>query len=82
MLTMGIDIGSRSSKCVILDDGQLLTYGSIETSPNVLKTAHAVVQAAVQRQTGLWGEYRMSLPDVKVELPDLAGFDALLGVQA
>ena len=33
MLTMGIDIGSRSSKCVILDDGKLLTYGSIETGP-------------------------------------------------
>ena len=33
MLTMGIDIGSRSSKCVILEDGKLLTYGSIETGP-------------------------------------------------
>ncbi len=67
MLTMGIDIGSRSSKCVILDDGQLLTYGSIETGPNILKTAHAVVEAALQRQTGLWGDYRMALPDVKVD---------------
>mgnify|MGYP000650326498 CR=1 FL=1 len=32
MLTMGIDVGSRSTKCVILDDGKLLTYGSIETA--------------------------------------------------
>jgi predicted CoA-substrate-specific enzyme activase len=67
MLTMGIDIGSRSSKCVILDDGKLLTYGSIETGPNVVKTAQAVVDAAVQRRTSLWGEYRMPLPDVKVD---------------
>ena len=67
MLTMGIDIGSRSSKCVILEDGKLLTYGSIETGPNIVKTAQAVVEAAVHRRTGLWGEYRMPLPDVKVD---------------
>jgi predicted CoA-substrate-specific enzyme activase len=67
VLTMGIDIGSRSSKCVILDDGKLLTYGSIETGPNILKTAQAVVDAAVHRRTSLWGEYRMPLPDVKVD---------------
>jgi predicted CoA-substrate-specific enzyme activase len=67
MLTMGIDIGSRSSKCVILDDGKLLTYGSIETGPNIVKTAQAVVDAAVNRRTSLWGEYRMPLPDVKVD---------------
>jgi predicted CoA-substrate-specific enzyme activase len=67
MLTMGIDIGSRSSKCVILEDGKLLTYGTIETGPNILKTAKAVVEAAVQRSTGKWGEYRMELPDVKVD---------------
>jgi predicted CoA-substrate-specific enzyme activase len=67
MLTMGIDIGSRSSKCVILEDGKLLTYGSIETGPNILKTAQAVVEAAVHRRAGKWGEYRMPLPDVKVD---------------
>jgi predicted CoA-substrate-specific enzyme activase len=67
MLTMGIDIGSRSAKCVILDDGRLLTYGSIETGPNIVKTAHAVVDAAVNRRTSKWGEYRMPLPDVKVD---------------
>jgi (R)-2-hydroxyacyl-CoA dehydratese activating ATPase len=76
MLTMGIDIGSRSSKCVILDDGQLLTYGSIETGPNILKTAQAVVEAAIHRRPGKWGEYRMPLPDVKVDhlkIEDMAG---------
>jgi predicted CoA-substrate-specific enzyme activase len=67
MLTMGIDVGSRSTKCVILDEGRLLTYGSIETGPNIVKTAQAVVDAAVHRRTSLWGEYRMPLPDVKVE---------------
>jgi predicted CoA-substrate-specific enzyme activase len=67
MLTMGIDVGSRSSKCVILDDRQLLTYGTIPTFPDIDKTAQAVVDAAVKRQTGLWGEYRMPLPDVKVD---------------
>ena len=67
MLTMGIDIGSRSSKCVILEDGKLLTYGSIETGPNIVKTAQAVVEAAVHRRTGKWGEYRMPLPETKVD---------------
>jgi len=67
MMTMGIDVGSRSTKCVILDDGKLLTYGSIETGPNIVKTAQAAVDAAVQRSTGIWGEYRKELPDVKVD---------------
>jgi predicted CoA-substrate-specific enzyme activase len=67
MLTMGIDVGSRSTKCVILDEGQLLTYGSIETGPNIVKTVQSVVDAAVHRRTSLWGEYRMPLPDVKVD---------------
>jgi predicted CoA-substrate-specific enzyme activase len=67
MMTMGIDVGSRSTKCVILDDGKLLTYGSIETGPNIVKTAQAVVDAAAKRRTGIWGEYRMKLPDVKVD---------------
>lgn len=67
MLTMGIDVGSRSTKCVILEDEQLLTYGSIETGPNIVKTAQAVVDAAVNRRTSKWGEYRMPLPDVNVD---------------
>ena len=67
MMTMGIDVGSRSTKCVILEDGKLLTYGSIETGPNIVQTAQRAVEAAVKRRTGLWGEYRMQLPDVKVD---------------
>ena len=75
MLTMGIDIGSRSSKCVILEDGKLLTYGTIETGPNIHKTAQAVVEAAIHRRAGKWGEYRMKLPETKVDhlkLEDMA----------
>jgi predicted CoA-substrate-specific enzyme activase len=67
MMTMGIDVGSRSTKCVILEDGKLLTYGTIETGPNIVKTAQAAVEAAVNRRAGMWGEYRMQLPDVKVD---------------
>jgi (R)-2-hydroxyacyl-CoA dehydratese activating ATPase len=78
MLTMGIDVGSRSSKCVILDDGELLTYGTIATFPDIDKTAQAVVDAAVQRETGLWGEYRMSLPDVKVDHLTIEDMDCIV----
>jgi predicted CoA-substrate-specific enzyme activase len=64
MLTMGLDIGSRSAKCVILQDGELLTYGKIETGPDSAKTACAVVDAAIHRRSELWGENRLQLPDV------------------
>jgi predicted CoA-substrate-specific enzyme activase len=67
MLTMGIDIGSRSAKCVILEDGQLLTYGNIETGPESAKTAYAAVDAAVHRRCELWGENRMQMPDIKTD---------------
>ena len=67
MLTMGIDIGSRSTKCVILDDGKMLTYGVIETGADSVKTTYAAVEAAVQRRIELWGEYRLELPDVKTD---------------
>jgi benzoyl-CoA reductase subunit A len=67
MLTMGIDIGSRSAQCVILEDGQLLTYGNIETGPESAKTAYAAVDAAVHRRCELWGENRMQMPDVKTD---------------
>jgi len=67
MLTMGLDIGSRSTKCVILDDGQMLTYGTIETGSDSVKTAYAAVDAAVHRRIELWGEYRIELPDVRTD---------------
>jgi predicted CoA-substrate-specific enzyme activase len=67
MLTMGIDIGSRSTKCVILDDGQMLTYGVIETGSDSEKTTYAAVDAAVHRRIELWGEYRIKLPEAKTD---------------
>jgi benzoyl-CoA reductase subunit A len=67
MLAMGIDIGSRSAKCVILEDGRLLTYGKIETGPESVKTAYAAVDAAIHRSSDLWGENRMQLPDVRTD---------------
>ena len=67
MLTMGVDIGSRSAQCVILEDGQLLTYGNIETAPDSARTAYAAVEAAVHRRDGLWGENRMQMPDVETD---------------
>lgn len=67
MLTMGIDVGSRSAKCVILRDGELLTYGQIETGPESARTAYDAVDAAVHRRSGLWGERRMPLPDVSTD---------------
>jgi predicted CoA-substrate-specific enzyme activase len=67
MLTMGIDIGSRSAKCVILDDGLLLTYGQVETGPDSAKTAYVAVDAAIHRRGDRWGENRMPLPDVRTD---------------
>jgi predicted CoA-substrate-specific enzyme activase len=64
---MGIDVGSRSAKCAILDDGQLLTYGEIETGPDSARTAYAAVDAAVHRRSERWGEYRLPLPDVRTD---------------
>jgi bzd-type benzoyl-CoA reductase Q subunit len=67
MLTMGLDVGSRSAQCVILEDGQLLTYGNVETGPQSARTAYVAVDAAVHRRCELWGENRMQMPDVKTD---------------
>lgn len=67
MLTMGIDVGSRSAKCAILDDGHLLAYSEIETGPDSARTAYAAVDAAVHRRSERWGEYRLQLPDVSTD---------------
>jgi predicted CoA-substrate-specific enzyme activase len=67
MLTMGIDIGSRSTQCVILEDGQLLTYANIETGPDSESTTYAAVDAAVHRRSELWGQHGLAMPDVKTD---------------
>ena len=78
MLTMGIDIGSRSAQCVILEDGQLLTYGNIETGPESAKTAYAAVDAAVHRRCELWGKNRMQMPDVKTDHLRIEDMDSIV----
>jgi activator of 2-hydroxyglutaryl-CoA dehydratase len=65
MFTIGIDKGSRSAKCVIMDDGQLLTYGRVETGPESTMAAYATMDAAIHRRTEHWGENRMQLPNVR-----------------
>jgi (R)-2-hydroxyacyl-CoA dehydratese activating ATPase len=67
MLTMGIDIGSRSTKCAILDDGKLLTCGQVETGPDSTKTAYTAVDAAIHHRGDYWGESSMQLPDVRTD---------------
>jgi benzoyl-CoA reductase subunit A len=78
MLTMGLDIGSRSAQCVILEDGQLLTYSNIETGPESARTAYAAVEAAVHRSGGLWGENRMRMPDVKTDHLGIEAMDCIV----
>jgi predicted CoA-substrate-specific enzyme activase len=78
MLTMGLDIGSRSAQCVILEDGQLLTYGNIETGPESARTAYAAVEAAVHRRGGVWGENRMQMPDVKTDQLGIEDMDYIV----
>jgi len=78
MLTMGLDIGSRSAQCVILEDGQLLTYGNVETGPESTKTAYGAVDAAVHRRGELWGEHRIQLPDVKTDRLRIEDMDCIV----
>jgi predicted CoA-substrate-specific enzyme activase len=78
MLTMGLDVGSRSAQCVILEDGQLLTYSNIETGPESAKTAYAAVDAAVHRRSELWGENRLQLPAVKTDHLRIEDMDCIV----
>ena len=78
MLTMGLDIGSRSAKCVILDDGKLLTYGQVETGPDSTKAANVAVDAAVHRRTEFWGENRMQLPDARTDHLRIEDMDCIV----
>jgi benzoyl-CoA reductase subunit A len=78
MLTMGIDIGSRSAQCVILEDGRLLTYSNIETGPESAKTAYTAADAAVHRRSELWGESRMPLPDVTTDRLRIEDMDSIV----
>jgi predicted CoA-substrate-specific enzyme activase len=78
MLTMGLDIGSRSTKCVIMDDGELLTCGQVETGPDTTMTAYDGVDAAIHRRTEFWGDNRMKLPDVRTDQLTIEDMDYIL----
>jgi predicted CoA-substrate-specific enzyme activase len=75
---MGLDIGSRSAKCVILDDGKLLTYGQVETGPDSCKAAHVAVDAAIRRREEFWGQNRMPLPDVATDRLRIEDMDCIV----
>jgi benzoyl-CoA reductase subunit A len=78
MLAMGLDVGSRSAKCVILQDGELLTYGQIETGPDSARTAYAAVDAAVHRRSELWGKSCLPLPDVRTDHLTIEDMDCIV----
>ena len=52
MITAGIDIGSRNSKAVIMEDGQILSYAVCDTGPDSAKIASALVDE-ILNGTGL-----------------------------
>jgi predicted CoA-substrate-specific enzyme activase len=78
MLTMGLDIGSRSTKCVILADGKVLTYGQVETGPESTKATYAAVDTAIHRRTEFWGANRMQLPDVSTDHLRIEDMDCIV----
>lgn len=75
---MGLDIGSRSTQCAILEDGQLLTYSNIETGPEIAKTAYVAVDAAAHRRTDVWGENRLPLPDARTDHLGIEDMDCIV----
>lgn len=77
-MTMGLDIGSRSTQCAILEDGQLLTYSNIETGPEIAKTAYVAVDAAAHRRTDVWGENRLPLPDARTDHLGIEDMDCIV----
>jgi activator of 2-hydroxyglutaryl-CoA dehydratase len=52
MLVAGIDIGSSSSKAVIMEDNKILDWGIISTRPDTVAPAQTVMDL-VLKKTGL-----------------------------
>ena len=52
MIVAGIDIGSRNSKAVIMEDGRISSYAICDTGPESAKTASTVTDEAL-KGTGL-----------------------------
>ena len=47
MIVAGIDIGSSSAKCVILEDNKIISTSIIPTGPSSTETAHQVMEKAL-----------------------------------
>jgi len=58
MIVAGIDIGSRAAKCVIMEDGSILSSVICDTGPESIKTSYMTMAEAL-RGTGL------SLSDIR-----------------
>jgi acyl-CoA synthetase (NDP forming) len=81
ILTMGLDIGSRSAQCVILDGGQLLTYGNVEAGPESAKTAYLAVDAAVHRGVRTVKFHRGTRAEMTVNLPTMPAVAGLIKIR-
>lgn len=46
MFVAGIDIGSRGSKAVVMEDNSLVSFSICETGPESVKTAHSTIERA------------------------------------
>ena len=46
----GIDIGSRTTKACLMENGSFLSYGITKTTPDIPKTAYAVLSEALRKK--------------------------------
>ena len=58
MIAAGIDIGSRATKTVIMDDGNIIASAIIDTGPESVKTAYAGINTALN-------DTKLKLEDIK-----------------
>jgi predicted CoA-substrate-specific enzyme activase len=58
MIVAGIDIGSRATKTVIMDDGNIISSAIIDTGPESIKTAYSGITQAL-------ASIKLSLQDIK-----------------
>ncbi|MET1124373.1 MAG: acyl-CoA dehydratase activase [Archaeoglobaceae archaeon] len=56
MICAGVDVGSLTAKCVIVEDGKVLAYSVAKVSPDLEKSAERVFEEAVKK-AGVEVEY-------------------------
>ncbi len=49
MLVAGVDVGSLSSKCLLMEDGRIIQWSIMLTGPDSVRSAKDVAQAALER---------------------------------